>query len=183
VAQWRQAIADSTGGARMSSGAYRLEVRAGAVAGRVEFSLQVPFFLSEEEYREKVDELLYVASQERIRELKQVPRDDRESAWRAFWQEQDPSPTTERNEREDSYFERIEYAKQHFAGADRGYRSDRAKVYVRLGPPDNIDSRPFEIDSRPYEVWSYYNQSMTFTFVDRYGFGEYVLVNPQSLER
>ncbi len=178
AARWQLAMADSGQTARLGSGSYRLDVRAGAVAGRAEFTVQVPFFASDQDYQDRVDRLLYVATQDKIRELKQVPRAERESAWQAFWRDKDPTPTTSGNEREDTYFERIAYADQHFGGADRGYRSDRGRVYVRYGPPDNVDSRPFEIDARPYEVWHYYDLSLTFTFVDRYGFGEYLLASP-----
>jgi len=180
TAHWTSVVADSGRRARLASGEYRLEVRDGAVAARADFSVEVPFFTSDEQYKEKVDELLYAATQDKVRELKLVPRDERESAWRAFWKDKDPNPTTEVNEYEETYFERIEYARQHFGGADRGVRSDRGRVYVKLGPPDAVDSRPFEIDSRPYEVWYYYQSSLTFTFIDRYGFGEYLLVSPQS---
>jgi len=180
TAHWMSAIADSGKRARLGSGQYRLEVRDGAVAARADFSVEVPFFASDEQYKEKVDELLYVATQDEIRELKTVPRDERESAWQAFWKDKDSNPATEVNEYEETYFQRIEYAKRHFGGADRGIRSDRGRVYVKLGPPDAVDSRPFEIDSRPYEVWYYYEVNLTFTFIDRYGFGEYVLVSPQS---
>ena len=66
----------------------------------------------------------------------------------------------------------------HFGHGDKGWRSDRARVYVRLGSPDNIDSHPFESPGNPTEVWYYYSQSLTLTFEDVNGFGEYKLVYP-----
>ena len=99
----------------------------------------------------------------------------------AFWKKKDQSPTTERNESEDQYFERIDYAEEHFGQGDRGYRSDRGHVYVLYGAPDQIDARPFEIDTPADEIWYYYQVNKRFEFIDRFGAGEYVLQNREAL--
>lgn len=170
-------LADSTGAARLSAGEYELEARAGGKTTRTSFWLKVPFFQDDKAYREKVEELLYIATAAEMAELKRKPRAEREQAWHDFWKKRDPSPTTEHNEKEEEYFRRITYAKEHFGGADKGYRSDRGRIYVIYGPPDNIVSRPFEIDARASETWYYYSLGREFTFVDRYGFGVFVLTN------
>ena len=182
-------VADSAGAARLSGSEYGLEVTVlgfqptNASSGlpianpsaKTDFRVVVPFFLDDEAYRQKVDNLLYVATSAEIAELRREPPASREQAWNSFWKEKDPTPTTSRNEKEEEYFTRVEYAEEHFGGADKGLRSDRGRIYILYGPPDNIDSRPFEIDSRAYEVWYYYDLGLEFTFVDRYGFGEFVL--------
>ncbi len=176
-ARYSLALADSNGAARLSTGEYELEVRSGGKIGRTSFWMKVPFFQDDKAYREKVEELLYIATAAEMAELKKKPRAEREQAWRDFWKKRDPSPTTEHNEKEEEYFRRITYAKEHFGGADKGYRSDRGRIYVTYGPPDNIVSRPFEIDARASETWYYYSLGREFTFVDRYGFGVFVLTN------
>lgn len=170
-------IADSAGAARLSAGEYELEARAAGETGRTFFRVSVPFFQDDKAYREKVEELLYVATPGEMAELKRKPRQEREQAWQDFWKKKDPTPTTDRNEQEEEYFRRIEYAKEHFGGADKGFRSDRGRIYVRYGPPDNIEAKHFEIDARASETWYYYTLGLEFTFVDRYGFGEYLLAN------
>jgi GWxTD domain-containing protein len=183
--RFEYAIGDSTGVARLGGGEYTLEV-AGLGAGRplsasVTFRVEVPFFLDDTAYLRRVEQLIYVASAEESKHLRSVPRGEREQAWREFWKKKDQSPTTERNESEDRYFERIDYAEEHFGHGDRGYRSDRGHVYVRYGPPDQIDARPFEIDSPADEIWYYYEVNKRFEFVDRFGAGEYVLQNREAL--
>lgn len=179
---FQAAIADSLGVARIPGGEHELEAVGfqgdDRVAGRAGFRVDVPFFFDDDAFADKADELLYIASTELIRELKALPPGEREQGWREFWRKHDPTPTTERNEKEEEYFERIEYCKERFGRGDRGYRSDRARIYVRYGPPDNVDSRPFELDRRAYEVWTYYSLGLQFVFVDRSGFGEYILENP-----
>ena len=75
----------------------------------------------------------------------------------------------------DDYFKRIEYCKEKFGKGDRGYKSDRARVFMKYGTPDQIESANYEQSTRPYEIWYYYNINRRFVFVDVSGFGEYVL--------
>lgn len=185
AARFVYSMRDSTGAARLGGGEYTLEVTglgAPGLRASVTFRVDVPFFLDEEAWKDKVDRLLYIATQGEMQRLRALPRQDREKAWREFWKSKDRTPTTERNEREEEYFERIEYAQEHFSHGDRGYKSDRGRVYVRYGPPDQIESRPFEIDSPAYEKWYYYELNLTFVFVDRFGTGEFRLQNPEALD-
>jgi GWxTD domain-containing protein len=183
-ARLSEPLADSLGAARFAGGEYLLEATGvGGPAGlraQAGFRFRVPFFFDESAWRDRVDRLLWVATVEQMRELRGLAPAERERAWREFWKELDPSPTTGQNEREEQYFERIGYAEEKFGRGDRGYRSDRARVYVTLGPPDQLDNRPFELDSYAYEVWNYYSLSLEFVFVDRFGFGEYVMESPRS---
>lgn len=52
----------------------------------------------------------------------------------AWWRSQDPLPATRRNERLEEHLERVGYALKHFVDPDEGF-DDRARIYVRLGPP------------------------------------------------
>jgi GWxTD domain-containing protein len=136
------------------------------------------FFRSDRAYRDKVNQLLYVATDAELKRLRLAAPAERESLWIAFWKEKDQTPTTEKNETEEEYFRRINYAIDHFGHGDRGYKSDRARVYVKLGPPDNVESLPFESHSNAYEVWYYYSLSYKLTFLDVNGFGEFKLIDP-----
>ena len=91
------------------------------------------------------------------------------------------TPVKGRYATEEEYFGRIDYAEEHFRHGDRGYLSDRGHVYALYGPPDQIESRPFEIDSPAVEVWYYYQLNKEFDFVDRFGAGEYMLQNREEL--
>ena len=181
AARFEYAIADTHGMARLSSGEYHLQAVSGAAKSGVNVRVSVTFFYNDKAYAEKVDQLLYIATYEEMRRLRVVPRSEREQAWRDFWKAKDQTPTTQRNEREEEYFERIDYAQVHFGHGDRGYRSDRGNVYVLHGPPDQIDARPFELDVPASETWYYYESNRRFVFVDRYGAGEFVLLNREAL--
>ena len=80
----------------------------------------------------------------------------------------------------DEYMARVQYSNQNFATMGRkGYRSDRGRVYITYGRPDDIERHPSESDRRPYEIWSYNSiqGGVIFVFVQRNATGDYELVH------
>lgn len=79
-----------------------------------------------------------------------------------------------------SYLQRVGVANQRFRVHGReGWQSDRGRVYLVYGEPDDIERVPSNEDAKPYEIWSY-NQiesGVQFIFIDRSGFGEYILAH------
>jgi GWxTD domain-containing protein len=184
-ARFEYPIGDSTGVTRLGGGEYSLEVT-GFGAGRTlrataGFRVEVPFFLDDSVYVHRVQQLVYVASTDELKRLRSAPRSQREQAWREFWKKREQSPIKGRYVNEVEYFQRIDYAQEHFGHAERGYLSDRGHVYILYGAPDQVESRPFDIDTSAYEVWYYYQINKEFDFVDRFGAGEYVLQNREEL--
>ena len=60
-----------------------------------------------------------------------------------FWAGRDPSPLTLRNEAEEAFWERVSAADELFTDTTiSGWRTDRGRVYIVLGPPDEITSYP-----------------------------------------
>ena len=54
------------------------------------------------------------------------------------------------------------------------WRTDRGRVYVIYGPPDDIESELFQGEHVPYEIWYYYGGGNdSFVFADRSGTGDY----------
>lgn len=71
--------------------------------------------------------------------------------------------------------QRYEYADEHFReGNKSGSKTDRGRIYIKYGTPDEIDNKQFE-SSNPYEYWQYYS-GIEFIFVDVRGTQEYTLV-------
>jgi GWxTD domain-containing protein len=75
------------------------------------------------------------------------------------------------------FYARIAYTNAHFASGLRGgWRSDRGRVYVALGPPDAVDRHPYDANQKPYEVWQYSSpMNVRYYFVDSYMLGDYRL--------
>ena len=97
-----------------------------------------------------------------------------------FWEKRNTDQGLKNGSPRTRYLERVTYANEHFrTGATEGWKTDRGRVYVLYGQPDEIDRHPNETDSKPYEIW-YFDSlegGVSFDFVDRTGFGDYSLVN------
>ena len=97
-----------------------------------------------------------------------------------FWRSRNPEPNSLRNEVKEQYMKRVAYANQNYKSMGRdGYLSDRGRVLLIYGEPDQKDLFPNEPDLKPYEVWFYHDieGGVTFIFGDLTGFGKYELLH------
>jgi GWxTD domain-containing protein len=130
---------------------------------------------------QSVDVLRYVATQQEIDEIGKLQGEDaRKAYWDAFWKRRDPTPETPENEARDAFYQRVQYANQHFATGGPGWKTDMGHIYIVYGRPDEVVRNPFNFDRPPEEIWYYYRDRRTFVFVDRDGFGRYELVSTPS---
>ena len=79
------------------------------------------------------------------------------------------------------YYSAFAEANREFAetggGRVPGWRTDRGRVHLKYGPPDQVLRRPQAGSTMPYEVWKYTRgQSRKFLFLDRTGLGNYQLI-------
>ena len=148
---------------------------AGTTRGRWPFLVWVPFFLDAGEYLERIEAMEYIASKDEQKKLKEAASKERAAAYRDFWNKKDPTPSTEKNEAEEEYFGRIDYTNRHFGGLTPGWKTDRGRVYILYGTPDDIEKHPFEIDQPSSELWYYYSSGLKFLFVDEHNLGKYEL--------
>jgi GWxTD domain-containing protein len=120
----------------------------------------------------------YIAPRSEIEPIKQATGAERKHLWLEFWGKRDPYPETPENEFLIEFFERVSYANENFSSLRPGWKTDRGRIYIRRGPPDQIESRPFSATGPAYEAWYYFEQNLTFVFVDRMGLGDYELIGP-----
>lgn len=108
-----------------------------------------------------------------------------------FWKGLDPNPLTEVNEFRDTYYVRLDEANQLFTRGKKGYLSDRGKVYILLGPPDDKQSNPMgrTADEHGSEIWTYRSQKhkglerdTSLVFIDSSGTGDFRLASNADLE-
>jgi GWxTD domain-containing protein len=80
----------------------------------------------------------------------------------------------------EEYLARVAYANANFRQLAReGYRSDRGRVHIMYGMPDDFERHPNETETRPYEIWNYNNiqGGVYFVFVQKNTAGDYELVH------
>ncbi len=76
--------------------------------------------------------------------------------------------------------DRIAQANQRFSSMRKeGWKTDRGRVLIMYGDPSEVDRKHSTESSKPYEIWYYYQieNGVQFIFIDRTGFGDYVLVH------
>ncbi|MGH9603789.1 MAG: GWxTD domain-containing protein, partial [Terriglobales bacterium] len=154
-------------------------------------------------YRKWLDEdVRWIILDEEMQAFKQFSNDEeRENFIEQFWIRRDPTPDTLENEYREEHYRRIAYANERFAAGKAGWRTDRGKIYVMFGPPDQIDShpsggsyeRPMEegggrTSTFPFESWRYRylelegggQQEVELEFVDTCMCGDYHLTIDRS---
>jgi len=101
---------------------------------------------------------------------------------REFWLRRDPTPGDAENAAMRDFYRAVAYANDAFrqgrgrAGAMLGWRTDRGRIYLRYGRPDEMLKRPVA-GSRPYEVWKYTrDRPYWYVFSDRNAMGDYILI-------
>ena len=118
--------------------------------------------------------LRYIASEDEKAEIDRLEGPDaRKAFWETFWRRRDPTPDTDRNEQQEEFYRRVQYANQHFSAGIAGWRTDMGRIYIRLGAPDEVVRNPFNFDRPPEEIWYYYQSQRRYVFVDRDGFGRF----------
>ena len=119
--------------------------------------------------------------------------EEREQFIEQFWLRRDPTPDTVENEFREEHYRRIAYANERFSSGKPGWRTDRGRIYIAWGPPDEIEShpsggayyRPIEegggsTSTYAFEIWRYrylegVGQEVILEFVDPSMSGEYRL--------
>ncbi len=104
--------------------------------------------------------------------------DDSLAFLKRFWKTKDPTPSTKINEFFIEYIKRAEYANEHFHEKNTdGMKTDRGRIYIKYGPPDEVKHSVFPLNYREKEIWFYHRgKELAFAFADIDGSGKMVLV-------
>src|SRR6266702_3276934 len=144
-------------------------------------------------YKDWLDkDVTYIITDEERKAFKKLQTDDeRERFIEEFWRRRDPDPDTDENEYREEYYERIAYTNEHFASGIPGWKTDRGRIYIMYGKPDEKESHPAggpyerepyegggQTTTYPFERWFYrylpgVGSGIEIEFVDPTGSGEY----------
>src|SRR4029077_10150474 len=91
--------------------------------------------------------------------------EEREQFIESFWQRRDPTPDTVENEFKEEHYRRIAYANERFASGVPGWRTDRGRIYIIWGPPDELEDHPTGgVYDRPMEEGG--GSTTTYAYAD-----------------
>jgi GWxTD domain-containing protein len=147
------------------------------------------------QYKKWLDEdVVYIITpEERHAFLHLQTNEEREQFIEAFWARRNPDPDSPENTFKEEHYRRIAYTNEHFASGIPGWKTDRGKIYIMWGPPDEIDAHPTggtwdrpmdqgggSTTTYPYEDWRYrylegMGENVELEFVDPTSTGEYHL--------
>jgi GWxTD domain-containing protein len=152
------------------------------------------------------EDAVYIITPEERKAFLQLNSDtERDQFIEMFWQRRNPTPDEFQNPVEEEHYRRIEFANEHFAAVKlpwlEGWKTDRGRIYIILGPPDEIESRQLDVlppdpmhsgstEKGPYpeEIWKYncapeHGDDLHIAFVDATGNGNFRLVQNPQLDR
>lgn len=176
--------------AQFKPGPYALEIKLLGRRGKELDDTRAEFFvhwdegtLIQHDAKTAIQQLELITSGDELDAIKAATTPEgRQKAYDEFWTKNDPTPGTLENEWQREFNRRVAYANRHFEALRReGWRTDRGRVYIQRGQPDQIDDVPMSPSYPPYQVWHYYQQEALyrrFTFVDENYDGDYRLVFP-----
>jgi len=117
--------------------------------------------------------------------------EEREQFIEIFWNRRNPEPESPTNSVREEHYRRLAYADEHFASGIPGRKTDRGRIYIIWGPPDEIESHPTggtyerplgqgggSSNAYAWELWRYRHledvgENVEIEFVDPSGSGEY----------
>ncbi len=187
---WPHALYADVGA--LPAGHYRLRIDLLGDAERPLASSQSEFDVlwDADSWRSEACELLEVTaqallSQEQAYDFRSLSRGEKEAKLTQVWRSIDPTPDTAENELRRDFRARVAYADAHYTVFERGMFSDRGRIWIQFGEPDEIQierlpvsdktlgvvvegqipkvskdllTKPDQgvVDTRPYEIWTYH---------------------------
>jgi len=140
------------------------------------------------------EDVIYIISpEERSAFVHLTTNEEREQFIEQFWQRRNPDPDSAENTFKEEHYRRIAYTNEHYASGIPGWKTDRGRIYIMWGPPDEIDSHPSggsydrpsnegggSTSTYPFEDWRYrylegIGEDVNIEFVDPTMTGEYHL--------
>jgi GWxTD domain-containing protein len=145
------------------------------------------------------EDVVYIISpEERSAFLHLQTNEEREQFIEQFWQRRNPDPESAQNTFKEEHYRRIAYTNEHYSSGIPGWKTDRGRIYIMWGPPDEVQSNPSggsynrpssegggETSTYPFEDWRYrylegIGENVELEFVDPTMTGEYKLTTDPS---
>jgi len=97
-----------------------------------------------------------------------------------FWEKRDTDLSTDFNEFQEEFYRRIDYANARFIEGVPGWKTDRGRIFIYFGEPDQTQKNPM-LNSNDasvsgyhgYILWQYYRYGFAVMFVDKRGDSKY----------
>ncbi len=121
----------------------------------------------------------YLATKEEVSIFDGLSLQGKRDFMKSFWFARDQDLSTLQNEFRQQYLNNLNYVNSYFGSVKPGWTSERGRVYLLYGKPDEVERHPNTMENKGYEIWNYFQiqGGIFFIFIDSRGFGEYLLVH------
>ncbi|NQV16178.1 GWxTD domain-containing protein [bacterium] len=136
--------------------------------------------LSEDQLNEIFNVVSLIMDKKERRLFKSSDSEGKRNILTAFWDRKDPDPDTAQNEFKMKFYSRVQLVNREYGSeTDEGWQTDRGRILIHYGRPNNVETHPSSLDQKPWESWHYYGieGGIEFIFIDRSGYGKYQLVH------
>lgn len=116
----------------------------------------------------------YILPVSDIKALKKMELIDQFEFIKKYWSDRNSNPDNLENDLLIEFTNRVKFVNLNFSNLNKGWRSDRGRVYIIYGPPEMVERYSSQTDG-VYEIWEY-PSGERFTFLDRNGFGNFILI-------
>lgn len=103
-----------------------------------------------------------------------------ESKFKAFWKSMDRTPETPYNELQREFYARVDTTLIRYSNRRKqGWDTDPGKIYIAMGPPDQVEDHSLDPGPDPYLRWIYARdgKQLVYTFLAVDGRREYKLID------
>ena len=146
-----------------------------------DYSITKTFYLEDEDndfwtndINEIVSVMRYILPISDIKALKKMESNQKIEFITDYWADKDPNTDTVENELLIEFTDRVKFSNLKFSYLNKGWRSDRGRIYIIYGPPEMVERYSNQADGL-YEIWEY-PSGLKFTFLDRNGFQNFILI-------
>ncbi len=129
------------------------------------------------ELDQEIEPLIYITTSDEVASLKKGTFEERQKKFMEFWLARAHGDKAAADAMRNEFYKRVDFANEHLrGGAIKGWQTDRGRIYIIYGPPDQVETHNENFNSPPYQVWYYYSLRLRFVFLDEFGTGDYRLV-------
>ncbi len=139
--------------------------------------------MSEQDVQDEFSKIIYLRNSIEASEFEKLTNiNDKRKFLFFFWKRRDANPVTVNCEFRDEYMKRYIKANANYKqGFTEGWKTDRGRIFMIYGEPNDVERHFMEADLKNYEIWSFDNveggTKCMFAESSSSGQGYYYLVN------
>ncbi len=125
-----------------------------------------------------IEPMRYIMEEKEWQVLKNAAPEERMRLFKAFWEARRPLRSRTENPLLAEFYLRLEEANARFRWSTiEGWKTDRGRVFIICGPPDNIEHERRYSDNAVLEIWTYTETGQQFVFQDPFDTGDFRLIS------